>query len=148
MTYLEELAALKKQYPDQFTFEATYAYLALHCRTAEALEKSDPLQAIEQYRLAEERQSQVGSFATGSGEGLASMAELYQLMAKRAALEERLAKKSDTPAAALPHLESALAIWKEIGSDPNKWYGSLKPAPKIAHFEAEVTRVRNELSKK
>ncbi len=142
MTYLEELAALKKQYPDPFTCDATYAYLDLHCRTAEALEKSDPLQAIEQYRLAEDRQSQVGSFASGSGEGLASMAELYQLMAKRAALEEKLANKSDIPAEALSRLENALAIWKEIGSDPNKWYGSLKPAPKITRLAKEVERLR------
>lgn len=142
MTYSEELAALKKQYRNEHAFEAVYAYLDLHTRTAEALAKSNPLEALEQYKLAEDRQSQVGSFATGSGEGLASMADLYKLMSQRAALEERIAKSAKSPAAALLHLESALAIWQEIAADPNKWYGALKPAPKLKHFEAEIKRVK------
>lgn len=142
MSYPKELAALKKKYPNAHTFEAVHAYLDFHTRTAEALTKSNPLEALEQYKLAEACQGEVGSFATGSGEGLASMADLYKLMSQRAALEERIAQAAKSPAAALPHLESALAIWQEIASDPNKWYGRLKPAPKLKHFADEIKRVK------
>lgn len=150
MSYAGEFAALKKKHKDSTSFEGAYAFLDLHARTAKALEKTNPLEALNQYRLAESCQQTIGSFATGSGEGLASMADLYRLMAKRAALEESIAQKAQNdgdPATALVHLESALEIWKEIGGDPNTGKKSAKPKLKIAHFEAEVARVKKQLSK-
>jgi hypothetical protein len=74
---------------------------------AAALERAEELQAI------------IGSWATGSGEGLASMAALYRLRGERADLLERLAARAADAARAPGLLERALALWTGVAADPN-----------------------------
>jgi hypothetical protein len=106
------------------------AYLKI-ARTgpAEAVKTMDPETAIRQYKLAEDCQWTIGSYATGSGEGLASMAELYGIMGKRAAVLERLKRFGE-----------ALAVWKEIQADPNG-LGENTPAT------ANIRRLEEKLKK-
>ena len=86
-----QLRSLSQQFPDREEFAAAHSYLGLHLELAKELEKSSPSLAIEQYKLAESCQVCIGTFSTGSGEGLASMSALYDIMACRAELEEQLA---------------------------------------------------------
>jgi hypothetical protein len=122
-----QLDELTVKYPHKSEFEAAYAFLDLHLKWADAAEASEPQKALEQYRLAEDCQRTIGTFATGSGEGLASMAALYKIMGKRADLEEKLADSVSTSAEATEHLKSALAIWQKISADPNR-LGDRTPA--------------------
>src|SRR5205823_114403 len=110
---------LKRDYAGRPLSDRTYALLEFHLEWADAVKSSDPGLAIQQYRLAEDQQSTIGTYATGSGEGLASMAALYEIMGKRADLIELLADAAKDPAAALRQLNEALAVWTEIQSDPN-----------------------------
>lgn len=118
-TFPSQLDALKAKYGDNSGFEAAYAFLDLHLKWAAAVEASDPQEAIEQCLLAEDCQATIGTFATGSGEGLASMAALYEIMGKRADLEETLANSEANSAESTGRLKRALAIWQKISADPN-----------------------------
>jgi hypothetical protein len=118
-SFTAELEALTARFGNKDSFEAANAFLDLHLRWATAVAVSEPQKAIEQYLLAEDCQRTIGTFATGSGEGLASMSALYEIMGKRADLEEKLAALSHNHDDAKEHLQHALAIWTQIQSDPN-----------------------------
>jgi hypothetical protein len=100
--------ALMRNLASKDAFEKTTALLEFHLEWAEAVKDADPEVALRQYQLAENCQATIGSYATGSGEGLASMVALYEIMGKRAVLLERLKR-----------VRGALAIWEEIQADPN-----------------------------
>jgi hypothetical protein len=63
---------------------------------------------------AEVWQREIGTWATGAGEGLASMAELYELKLARAWLNVALAEVEGALRA-----EAALALVAAVASDPN-----------------------------
>lgn len=134
------LEQLKRDYAGRPPSDRTYALLAFHLEWAEAVKSSDPGLAIQQYRLAEDQQTTIGTYATGSGEGLASMAELYEIMGKRADLIERLADASKDPAAALGRLNEALAVWTEIQSDPNGMGDNTPAADRIRQLNAKLAK--------
>jgi hypothetical protein len=114
------LAALQAKYPNPREFEAAYAYLDLETDWAAALEATDKPSAIQHLAAAEKHQITIGSYATGSGEGLESMDRLHDLMRKRAKLEEKCADDAQTPVETRQHLERAQAILREIDRSPNK----------------------------
>jgi hypothetical protein len=119
-SFSRQLIALQAKYPNKGDFEAAYAFLDLHLKWADAARSSNPKLAVEQYLLAEDCQSTIGTFATGSGEGLASMAALYAIMGKRADLEEKCADSNTVSAAEkVKHLNNAVSIWSKIAADPN-----------------------------
>jgi hypothetical protein len=78
----------------------------------------DDPQAIEAWREAEEQQWQMGTWSTGSGEGLASMGCVYELMLRRANAELRLAGTAAGDSADA-HRNNAHAILDKIAADPN-----------------------------
>lgn len=80
--------------------------------------------------LRDAGQSTIGTFATGAGEGLASMASLYEIMGKRAAVLERLGDAA--------RLRETLALWTRIQADPNG-LGDDTPAA------AEMARLRKKI---
>jgi len=129
---------LKRDWADHPPYERTYALLAFHLEWAAAVTSSDPGLAIQQYRLAEEQQSTIGTYATGSGEGLASMAELYETMGKRADLIERLADLAKDPAAARRQWSEALAVWTKIQSDPNGMGEDTPAADRIHQLQGKL----------
>ncbi len=131
---------VKRDWADQPPYERTYALLAFHLEWAEAVKSGDPGLAIQQYRLAEEQQSTIGTYATGSGEGLASMAALYEIMGKRADLIERLADAAKEPAAALGQWSEALAIWTKIQSDPNGMGEDTPAADRIRQLQGKLAK--------
>jgi len=114
----QRFEALKRELASKQSWERPEALLAFHLEWAEAVKGSDPETALNQYRDAEECQSTIGSYATGGGEGLASMVALYEIMGKRADLLERLQRPKE-----------ALAIWERIQADPNG-LGENTPAAK------------------
>jgi hypothetical protein len=119
VNFQQAFDALAVEYPDRNRFDAACAFQTLHLRWAAATRTSNPPLAIVQYRLAEDCQATIGSYATGSGEGLQSMRELYAIMTKRANLEERIADTCADANEARSHLQAALDIWNEIRADPN-----------------------------
>ncbi len=131
----KQLKELEKKYPNRWGFDAANAFLHLHLRIARAAKSSSLANAIEHFKNAEGYQSCIGTFATGSGEGLASMLALYDIMAERAELEEQLARESSQLADKRHHLREALDIWKRIKSDPN--LGELLPQRNIQHLEKQ-----------
>ncbi len=136
----EQLKALGKRYPDRGSFEALNAYLRLHLQIARVAKESETAISIEHYKLAEECQGSIGTYATGSGEGLASMLALYDIMAERAELEEQLAYDSSQLANKIEHLQEALDIWKRIHRDPN--LGELLPQKDVQPLEQQLTAWR------
>jgi hypothetical protein len=72
-------------------------------------------EALEHLTTAEQWQWRIGSYATGSGEGLASMAEVRALQMARAWLAAALFRETHAPA--LSALATSLAV--EIERDPN-----------------------------
>lgn len=141
----KKLLALNEQFPDRSKFDAALACLGVHLELAKAAEESHPTLAIEQYRLAEECQGCIGNYATGSGEGLASMSALYDIMADRAELEERLAHKRKRTKEKISHLQEAIEIWKEIHRDPN--LGELLPKKNIKSLEKQLRAWKAEIEK-
>jgi hypothetical protein len=131
-----QLELLSQQHPNREGFAEAHSYLGLHLSLAKELKKTSPSRAIEHYKLAESCQSSIGTFATGSGEGLASMGALYEIMADRAELEERLAYKSKRTKDRIQHLQEALKIWKEIKADPN--LDDLLPQKNIEPLEEQL----------
>lgn len=113
-------AALQAKHPNPHRFEAACEYLNLETQWAAALEASDKPGAIRHLAEAERHQATIGSFATGSGEGLASMACLHDLMLRRAALEEQCADDPLPAAQKRKHLQNALTVLQEIDRSPNK----------------------------
>ena len=129
---------LKQDYAGQA--DRAYALLEFHLEWADAVKSSDPGLAIQQYHLAEDQQTIIGSYATGSGEGLASMAALYEIMGKRADLMESLAGAATDPAAALRQLNEALAVWTEIQNDPNGMGENTPAADRIPKLNAKLAK--------
>lgn len=68
-------------------------------------------------REAESCQWGIGTFATGAGDGLASMRRVYELMVRRAKAHRRLAAAGGEDAAA--HGAEAEKIDAQIAADPN-----------------------------
>ena len=64
------------------------------------------------------------------------MGALYEIMADRAELEERLAYKSKRTKDRIQHLQEALKIWKEIKADPN--LDDLLPQKNIEPLEEQL----------
>jgi hypothetical protein len=88
-------------------------------RRALALEAAgDDGGAIAAWSEAESHQWTIGTWSTGSGEGLASMGCVYELMLRRATCEERLAARAlGTEADA--HRRAAQELLAKIAADPN-----------------------------
>ena len=115
-----DLEALKKNYrTDPNGFEAAYAFLALYEKQARAVRASDPAEAVRLLKLAEDCQATIGTYATGSGEGLESMANLYALMGERAQILEVQASQTGKLTERVVFLNEALALWQKINADPN-----------------------------
>lgn len=140
----QELKRLSVLYPDRSTFDAAYAFISVHLPFAEAAVKLEPQLAIEQYRLAEECQGTIGTYSTGSGDGLASMMDLYDIMAKRAELEEQVADTCEEPGLKKKHLEEAIRLWVAIKSDPN--LGELLPKKDMSVLLAKAAAFHSHLS--
>lgn len=70
--------------------------------------ESDPAAAIDHFRAAEEQQWHIGTWATGAGEGLASMFAVYEIQLERAAVHRRLGQ-----------LAEVARIEEGIARDPN-----------------------------
>lgn len=87
-------------------------------------------EALEHLKAAEQWQWRIGSYATGSGEGLASMAEVRALQMARAWLAAALFR--ETHAHALSALAKSLTV--EIERDPNGMGAKYTKA--IAHLRA------------
>ncbi|MCB9727195.1 MAG: hypothetical protein H6746_01795 [Deltaproteobacteria bacterium] len=111
--YRRELARLEAERGTLGAWELAGRTLALERSRAARLAETDDARAVEHYLAAEDAQRTLGTFATGSGEGLASMAALYAIMADRARLHERLGR-TDAAQAAL-----AVETWQTIVDDPN-----------------------------
>jgi hypothetical protein len=132
----EKLRLLQKQFPNRDKFVAAHVFLDVHLQLARAAKRSAPALAIEQYKLAESCQCCIGTYATGSGEGLASMAALYDIMAERAELEEQLAHSRKRIKDKVLHLQEALGIWRAIQADPN--LDELLPQKDIEPMEMQL----------
>lgn len=87
-------------------------------------------EALEHLTAAEQWQWRIGSYATGSGEGLASMAEVRSLQMARAWLAAALFRETHAPT--LSALATSLAV--EIEHDPNGVGAKYSKA--IAHLRA------------
>lgn len=133
---------LKQEYEHKDGYERAATFLDFYLRWAAALESSDPHGAIAKYKCAEECQSTVGTFASGSGEGLASMAALYEIMGKRAAVVERLADNAGNAPAAQSLLNDALAIWSQIQTDPNGLGEDTPAAQAIARVREKLQHLK------
>lgn len=93
--------------------------LALLERRAEDFERAgDDVAAIDALAEAESLQWRIGTWATGAGEGLASMWHVYELMLGRARAEQRLAARTTGPESER-HREAAEALIERVRSDPN-----------------------------
>jgi hypothetical protein len=134
----KRLEQLKRDYRDRPLSDRTYALREFHLEWAQAVQSSQPELAIQQYLLAEDQQSTIGTFATGSGEGLASMSELYGIMGKRADVLERLAGATADRSVSVRHLNEALAVWTKINEDPNGLGEDTPAASKIKHLRTKL----------
>jgi len=132
------LAALQKQHASAHTFEGAHAYLNLHVNWADALVPTDKRGAIEHLAEAEKHQWTIGTFATGSGEGLESMLHVHELMARQAKLEESCADEARTPEQTRRHLQSALALWTEIHQYPKSQYCGEPAEPHLERLNARL----------
>lgn len=141
-SFSQRFNALMSAFENKNSFEAVYAFQVLHLEWAASVETSDPALAVEQYRLAEERQRTIGTYATGSGEGLASMAALYEIMGKRAEVEEALANAASNSAETLDHLQIALEIWTEINDDPNGMGEDTPASSKVQHLLSRIASLK------
>jgi len=131
---------LQREYAGRPHYERTYALLEFHLEWADAVKSTDPKHAIRQYLLAEDQQSTIGTYATGSGEGLASMAALYEIMGKRAEVIEHLADAATDPAASRQQYHEALAVWTKIGADPNGMGEETPAAARIQQLNAKLAK--------
>jgi hypothetical protein len=134
--------ALLKVHGDKYGFETAHAFLDLHLKWATAVQSTDPAQALQQYRLAEDCQRTIGTYATGSGEGLASMFALYEIMGERAELEEKIANSTKESSEHLKHLEAALAIWSEIRRCPNDLWERTPARQQIDKLQARIAKLK------
>ena len=132
------LERLRQEYRDRTLLDRTYALLDFHLGWAEATKSTQPELAVRQYLLAEAQQSTIGTFATGSGEGLASMSSLYGIRGKRADLLERLADAASDRAVSHRFLREALAVWSEIDADPNGLGEDTPAASKIRRLKSRL----------
>lgn len=99
--------------------DAVERCLALLERRAGDFERAgDDAAAIDALSEAEGLQWRIGTWATGSGEGLASMWHVYELMLGRARAEQRLAE-STTGEESERHRAAAEALIERVRSDPN-----------------------------
>jgi len=99
--------------------DAVERCLALLERRAEDFERAgDDVAAIDALSEAESLQWRIGTWATGSGEGLASMWHVYELMLSRARAEQRLAARTTGPESER-HREAAEALIERVRADPN-----------------------------
>ena len=138
-TFDSELEALKKNYrTDPNGFEATYAFLDLYTKHARAVTASNPAEAIRLFKLAEDCQGTIGTYATGSGEGLASMAALYELMGECADVLDAMASKTGKLTERVAYLNEALALWKKIQADPNGQGDDTPAAQKIVEIQKKL----------
>lgn len=143
--FAARLRELKKEFGDASRFEAACAYLDLHLEWAKAAESAKPPDfetAERELRFAASCQATIGTFATGSGEGLESMAELYAIMKRRAAVLMRWAKSSEDRRAARARLEAAREIWKEIAADPNGFGRGTRVAKALAETDTRLAELR------
>lgn len=100
-------------------YDAVERCRALLERRAEDFERAgDDLAAIDALAEAESLQWRIGTWATGSGEGLASMWHVYELMLSRARAEQRLASRTTGPESER-HREAAEALIERVRADPN-----------------------------
>jgi hypothetical protein len=86
--------------------------------------------AIEQLHAAEKHQWEIGTWATGAGEGLSSMREVRELQLARAWLEAALCPID--PRAR----DRALALLEQVAGDPNRV---------AAHCAGEIEALRERL---
>lgn len=99
--------------------DAVERCLALLERRAEDFERAgDDVAAIDALSEAESLQWRIGTWATGSGEGLASMWHVYELMLGRARAEQRLAART-TGEESERHRAAAEALIERVRSDSN-----------------------------
>lgn len=90
----------------------------LEQRATEFEQAGDDAAAIDALSEAESLQWRIGTWATGSGEGLASMHHVYELMLRRAAAESRLAARTEGPVAER-HRANAAGLIERVRNDPN-----------------------------
>lgn len=103
----ERLEAVRTRHAgDPYARDAQQELQDLHLRWADQL--GQRAEAEVHLRAAEDAQWALGSAATGSGEGLASMQRLYEIRARRARLAEALGERT-----------AALDLWESIAADPN-----------------------------
>ena len=99
--------------------DAVERCLALLERRADDFERAgDDVAAIDALAEAESLQWRIGTWATGAGEGLASMWHVYELMLSRARAEKRLAARTTGPESER-HREAAEALIERVRTDPN-----------------------------
>ena len=94
-------------------YDAVERCLALLERRA-----GDDVAVIDALAEAESLQWRIGTWATGAGEGLASMWHVYELMLGRARAEQRLAARTTGPESER-HREAAEALIERVRADPN-----------------------------
>jgi len=100
-------------------YDAVERCLALLERRAGDFERAgDDLAAIDALAEAESLQWRIGTWATGAGEGLASMWHVYELMLSRARAEQRLAARTTGPESE-QHRAAAEALMERVRADPN-----------------------------
>lgn len=102
------LEAHRAKHDNPWSFAAQSELQALHLAAAELLERSGDEAGLEHLRVAEDCQWRLGAESTSAGEGMASMATLYELRARRARLHEKLGQSAE-----------ALDLWDSIAADPN-----------------------------
>jgi hypothetical protein len=132
--YAEKIAALEAQLPTErgravaglravneawarslLGVEQTQSLVAAVRRVVEGeLEQSIAAQAVQCLQRAEEHQWEIGTWATGSGEGLASMAEVRALQIARAWLLCASAAPEETAE------KEARELLREASEDPNR----------------------------
>src|SRR5579862_8516388 len=139
--FKDRFEQLQRDHQDRPVPDRTVALREFHLDWAQAVQSTQLELAIQQYLLAEDHQSTIGTFATGSGEGLASMAELYGIMGKRADVMERLACSTADRSVSVRHLNEALAVWAKIHSDPNGLGEDTPAASKIKQLNTKLAKL-------
>jgi hypothetical protein len=143
MDFEKRFDELRRECEHKDEFEKVSAFLSFHLEWAEALAASDPAGAIQRFEAAENYQSTIGTFASGSGEGLASMGALYEIMGKRALATERLADLATDRGSALVRLNEALALWSQIKADPNGMGDDTPAASKIDLLRSRIEMLKH-----
>jgi hypothetical protein len=104
-------------------------------RTERGVDATAAREAEAHLAQAEDWQWQIGSWATGAGEGLASMSEVYELKMARAWLDVALVQATGEGKA---RAQAALSLVAKVAKDPN---GQGKPhARAIAVLKAMLKR--------